>query len=160
MRNETASKTRLVFYVVTLAIAMYGGYELGEPVRLAEKPAEYVAVIFSILAAALFAVVAIVGDPGMLAPGSTASAWVNAREIQKELHKLNFLFFIYLTTLGLLVASEIAESSGADSWYWLTNVFAGFAIWGFLLSFGLPIDFMSLQKRRLEQEISSRSKRL
>ncbi len=140
-----------------MASAIFGGYEFGDAIRLAEKPSEYIAVIFSILAAALFAVVAIVGDTGMLAPGSTAKAWVNARETQKELHKLNFLFFVVPHHARLLVVSEIIEFNNAEDWYWLTRVYAGAAIWGFLLSFGLPIDFMALQKRRMEQEIANRA---
>ena len=127
--------------------------------RLAEKPAEYIGVIFSILAASLFAVVSIVGDPGMLVSGSARAAWENAKEIQRELHQFNVLFYIYLITLALLVVSELAEAANWQCWYWLTNVFTGFAIGGFLLSLSLPIAFQKLQQRRLEQEINSRRKR-
>lgn len=157
MPERTLSYPRITFYAAVVAVSAAGAWFFGDEIRNAEKPSEYIAVIFSILAASLFAVISIVGDPGMLASGSQASAWVNAREIQKELHRFNILFFIYLITLGLLVASEVIEFAEWEGWYWLTDVYAGCAIAGFLMSFSLPVDFMSLQRRRLEQEIKSRS---
>jgi drug/metabolite transporter (DMT)-like permease len=150
---------RIVFFVVVVALSIAGGYYLGDDIRAAEKPNEYIAVIFSILAASLFAVVSIVGDPGMLPSGSSATAWTNARELQKQLHVFNGLFLLYIFTLGLLVASEVIEHAKWEWLYWVTNVYAGFAIAGFLMSFALPFDFMALQERRMEQEINLRSSR-
>ncbi|WP_430254212.1 hypothetical protein [Neorhizobium sp. DAR64872/K0K18] len=152
------SKRRIAFIAVTVIASVAGGYFFGDAIRAAEKPNEYIAVVFSILAASLFAVVSIVGDPGMLPSGSTSAAWVNARDLQKQLHRFNGLFFLYLITLGLLVVSEVIESSKWEKWYWVTDVYAGLAIGGFLLSFALPFDFMALQRRRLEQEIEMRSR--
>jgi hypothetical protein len=149
---------RLVFLVAVLILAIAGGYCIGDEIRAAEKPNEYIAVIFSILAASLFAVVSIVGDPGMLPSGSTATAWTNARDLQKQLQNFNGLFLLYLLTLGLLVASEVIEHAQWVSLYWVSNVYAGFAIAGFLLSFALPFDFAALQRRRMEQEIQMRTR--
>lgn len=156
MRNF--SKRRLAWITLVVAVSTMGGYFFGDAIRLAEKPNEYIAVIFSILAASLFAVVSIIGDPGMLPSGSSSAAWVNARDIQRQLHRFNGLFLLYLVTLGLLVVSEVIESSKWEAWYWVTDVYAGLAIGGFLLSFALPFDFMALQKRRLEQEIQLRTR--
>lgn len=152
------SRRRVSFLSAVIAISCAGGYFFGEALRLAEKPNEYIATIFSILAASLFAVVSIVGDPGMLPSGSTSAAWTTARDLQRQLHRFNVLFFLYLITLGLLVASEVIESAEYESFYWVTNIYAAFAIAGFLLSFALPFDFMALQKRRLEQEIKLRNR--
>lgn len=155
--DRPVSKKRAAILILVIIASLVGGYFLGDDVRIAEKPAEYVGLIFSILAASLFAVISIVGDPSMIVSGSTRTAWVNAKEVQKELHKFNFLFYVYLITLGLLVASELAEYAKFEKFYWLTNVFTGFAIGGFLWSLTLPSDFMNLQKRRLQQEIDSRA---
>lgn len=157
MANKSGISVKKIFEMIAiLAISIIGGYFLGDHVRASEKPSEYIAVIFSILAASLFAVISIVGDPGMLISGSAKKAWQNARELQKELYKFYYLFYLYLITLGLLVASELAEHAGWCRLYWLSNLFTGCAIAGFLLSFRLPADFKALQKRRLEQEINSR----
>lgn len=152
------SARRIAFLLIVLIASVAGGYFLGDDIRAAEKPNEYIAVIFSILAASLFAVVSIVGDPGMLPSGSSAAAWTSARDLQKQLHGFNGLFLLYLLTLGLLVASEVIEHSKWEKLYWLTDVYATFAIAGFLLSFALPFDFMALQKRRMEQEIQNRTR--
>lgn len=159
MPKRKVSLPRTAFVFGAIAAGVIGGYFLGDAIREAEKPSEYIAVIFSILAASLFAVISIVGDPGMLTSGAAANAWVNAREIQKELHRFNLLFYAYLITLGLLVASEVIEHAKWASWFWVTKLFAGFAISSFILSFALPLDFMRLQRRRLEQEIAARTKR-
>lgn len=157
-KKPAVSLIRSVYLAIVFLASVAGGWFFGDAVRLAEKPSEYIGVMFSILGASLFAVISIVGDPSMLVSGSARSAWNNAKAIQDELHRFNFLFYVYLITLFLLVASEVAENAKWVSWYWLSNAFTGFAIAGFLLSLAMPADFMALQRRRLQQEINVRAK--
>src|SRR3990167_6350659 len=94
---------RLIFLGAASAISIVAGIYLGDVIRLSEKPSEYIGVTFSILAATLFAVVSIIGDPGMLMPGNWRVGWESARSIQADLHRFNLLFLWYILTLGLLV---------------------------------------------------------
>jgi len=150
---------RLIFLGVAFVVALVAGWFLGEPIRVSEKPSEYIGVAFSILAASLFAVVSIVGDPSMLLPGNWRQGWESAKEIQHQLQRLNLLFLWYLFTLALLVGTELIEYKEWDSLYFVHNIFAFAATFGFIVSFALPYQLQSIQRDRLEQEINQRKKR-
>jgi len=157
MRNIAVG--RLAFLGFTVVLSAIAGWFLGEPLRLSEKPSEYIGVTFSILAASLFAVVSIVGDPSMLLPGNWRQGWESAKEIQRQLQRLNLLFLWYLFTLGLLVASEIIEYEQCTSLYFVHNAFAFATTFGFIVSFALPFELQGIQRQRLEQEVEHRRKR-
>lgn len=159
INSRKFSKNRILFLLLVLGLSGVGAYFTGDALRLSEKPSEYIGLVFSILAASLFAVVSIVGDPGMLASGPTKEAWVNARELRRELAQFNALFVWYLITLALLVISEVVEHAKIECLFWTFHVFAFCSISGFILSLALPFEFSRIQKRRLEQEIDSRHSR-
>lgn len=157
MTNGAISKGRIAFFAGAALISFAAAFFFGAAWRDAEKPAEYTGVVFSVLAASLFAVVSILGDPSMILPGSSRRAWVSARELQKELQRFNLLFVWYLLTLGLLVISELIESAKMEHFYWVGNVLVFFTSFGFLVSLGLPREFARIQRRRLQQEIEARN---
>ncbi len=148
---------RIIGFIIIFAIAVTVAYYFSDEFRLAEKPAEYTGLFFSILAAALFAVVSIVGDPGMLVSGNSRRAWNDAKDIQLDLQNFNLLLVWYLLTLGLLVVSELVEHAKYVNMYWITNVFVFFATFGFLVSLFLPFEFAKIQRERLQSEINNRS---
>ncbi|NMG39898.1 hypothetical protein GRZ55_11650 [Chelativorans sp. ZYF759] len=156
--KQSVSVERLAFAIAVILISAGASYFLAEPLRLSEKPSEYIAVIFSILAAALFAVIAIIGDPSMLLPGGVRVGWESAKSIQANLQKFNHLFLLYLCTLGLLVICEIVKSEKADSFYWLYYVYTFFASFGFIASLALPYELSRVQSQRLAEEIDARSR--
>lgn len=150
---------RLIFLGVSLVISIVAGYYLGDVLRLSDKPSEYIGVTFSILAATLFAVISIIGDPSMLLPGNWRVGWESAKGIQSDLHRFNLLFLWYILTLGLLVASEIIEFKGYSCLYFVHNIFAFFVCFGFLVSLALPFALAKIQRERLDQEIEQRKGR-
>lgn len=154
MRNIAAG--RLLFLGMAFLVAVVAGYYLGEPLKTSDRPSEFIGLTFSILAASLFAVISIIGDPSMLLPGSWRLAWEGAKSIQAELQRLNLLFVWYLLTLGLLVASEIVKHENWQSLDLIHNVLGFFAALGFIVSLALPFKLQSIQRERLEQEIKYR----
>jgi len=146
---------RIGFLVVAVAIAL-GASCFGKELRLSEKPSEYIGLTFSILAASLFAVVSIVGDPSMLLPGNWRVGWESAKSIQAQLHRLNLLFLWYVVTLGLLVVSEVIDYAKWTNFYFVFNILAFFSAFGFVISFALPFELSRIQRDRLEQEINQR----
>lgn len=129
---------------------------MGEPLRLTERPSEFIGLLFSILAASIFAVVSIVGDPSMLLPGNRRVAWESAIAIQVQIQRLNVLFSLQIITLGLLVVTEIIKALSWESFYWLFNVLAALTTFCFLLSLSLPFELGSIQKARLRREVEAR----
>lgn len=155
MRKLSLKKIFLLLLALGLpSAAVYLG--LGEALRISEKPSEYIGLVFSILAASLFAIISIVGDPGMLLPGSWRGAWEQAKDVQLRLLRLTYLFVLYLIVLGLLVASEIVEAKQLASLYIVHDMFAYAAILAFMLSLWLPFEIKDIQIQRLQQEIDAR----
>lgn len=130
----------------------------GEAIRTSEKPAEYIGLIYSILAASLFAIISILGDPGNLLRGGWRSAWEQAKSVQFRLMRLTYLFVLYMLVLGLLVLTEIIEAEAITWMYWLHCVFAWLSIAAFIASLWLPFEIKNIQISRLEHEIAIRKK--
>ncbi|WP_299437852.1 hypothetical protein [uncultured Rhodospira sp.] len=149
-------KKRIVFISFALVISIWSGYYLGDSIRESEAPAAYIGLTFSVLAASLFAVVSIIGDPGMLLPGNWRVAWESAKQIQGDLQRFNALFLLYIVILGLLVFSEIVEAKEWSHLYFVHNIFAGMSTFGFIVSLALPGELARIQRERLDQEIRSR----
>ncbi|GAB4237189.1 MAG: hypothetical protein Kow0032_22800 [Methyloligellaceae bacterium] len=147
---------RLIFLAVAFVISGIVGLHWGDELRLSEAPSNYIGVTFSILAAALFAVISIVGDPSMLLPGNWRVGWESAKSIQARLQRFNYLFLWYLLTLGLLIVSEIVEHAKWEDYYFIFNVLSFFSTFGFIVSLALPFELSKIQKDRLEQEIRQR----
>ncbi|MBL4907382.1 MAG: hypothetical protein JKX94_08020 [Sneathiella sp.] len=158
MKNVSIKKIALIGVIFLIPIiAVYLG--LGEMLRISNKPSEYIGLTFSILAASLFAVISIVGDPSMLLSGNWRQAWKGAKDIQLRLMRLTYLFVLYLVVLALLVASEIVEYNAMESWYFVHDVLAFVAVFSFLISVWLPFEIKEIQISRLEKEIAARKNR-
>lgn len=148
-------KISLLFVALAVpSLAVYMG--AGEALRVSEKPSEYIGLIFSVLAASLFATVSIVGDPGNLMRGGWRAAWEEAKSVQLRLMRLTYLFILYLIVLAFLVLSEIIEAMCLSSWYWVHSVFAWLSILAFIWSLWLPFEIKNIQVSRLEREIKNR----
>lgn len=144
----------LAVAIVLSGTATYLG--LGDILRESQKPSEFIGLAFSILAASLFAVVSIVGDPSMLLSNSWKGAWTKAKLIQVRLLKLIYLFVVYLVVLFLLVVTEIVEHLQLVHWYFIHDVFAFLVSFAFLLSLRLPFEIKEIQIERMENEIAAR----
>ena len=136
------------------SLAVYLG--AGEALRVSEKPSEYIGLIFSILAASLFATVSILGDPSNLVRGGWRTAWEQAKGVQFRLMRLTYLFVLYMIVLLLLVISEVVEAKCMSNFYWVHSALAWVSIAAFLLSMLLPFEIKNIQISRLEQEIKNR----
>lgn len=147
---------RVTLLAAGAAAGTASAYFLGEPLRASEKPAEYIGLIYSVLAATLFAVVSILGDPSMLLPGNVRVGWESAKRTQKEIQFFNFIFYIYIAILGLLVFAEIVEHERWRNLYFIHNILSFLSAFGFVLSLALPAEFAKIQRRRLESTIKER----
>lgn len=150
------SYKKVSFFVVVLLISLVISYFFSCDLMASENASEFIGVIFSILAASLFAVISIIGDPSMLLPGGARSAWVSAKDIQREIQQFNLLFILYLIVLGLLVVCAVVKDNKEEKFFWLFHLLTFFSCFGFLVSLAIPFSLAGIQRRRLEQEIQSR----
>lgn len=156
-RGEIRVK-KILYYVLLIVLSIVVGWFAGDPLMASEKPSEYIGLMFSILAATIFAVVSIIGDPSMLLPGSRRLAWENALHIQSQIQKLNVVFTLQVLTLFLLVVTEMVEFMKWSHFYWTYKVLGGLAFFCFVVSLGLPFELGRIQRDRLRQEISNRGR--
>ena len=146
--------SKCLFVLAIPSIAVYLGG--GEALQSSDRASEYIGLIFSILAASLFATISIVGNPSMLVSASWKSSWKDAKAIQKRLKRLTYLFVLYLIVLALIVLSEIVKANELSQYYSVYDYFAFASIFAFLLSLWLPFEMCSIQEKRLEDEIKLR----
>ena len=150
---------KLPFLLLILGVPSFAVWcGAGDALRTSEKPAEYIGLVYSILAASLFATISILGDPGNLIRGGWRSAWEQAKTVQFRLMRLTYLFVLYMLVLGLLVLTELIEAECLTKFYWVHSVFAWLSIAAFIASLWLPFEVKNIQISRLEQEIETRKK--
>tara|TARA_R100000935_G_C2830693_1_gene164861 strand:- start:167 stop:664 length:498 start_codon:yes stop_codon:yes gene_type:complete len=155
MAEISYSKVALALFAIA-APSVFVWLGIGEALRVSEKPSEYIGLTFSILAASLFAVISIVGDPSMLLPGNWRMAWQDAKDVQLRLMRLTYLFVVYLLVLFFLVFSEVVDYQKIESLYFIHSIFGWFSIFAFILSICLPFEIKNIQISRLEMEIEAR----
>lgn len=154
--GKSVSGYRVVWLVSSLLVSLLAGFYGGEVLRSSEKPSEYIGLLFSVLSASIFAVITIIGDPSMIASGSRRLGYESAKAIQIRVQRLSVVFVVHISTLFLLVISEIVEFKKLESMYWVFGLLAFCASFGFLLALSLPFELAKIQRDRLKQELSSR----
>lgn len=112
--------------------------------------------VFSVLAGFLIAIIAIVGDPALLPPGTWRAAEKERSQVTRRLIRHKWLFVLYLATLGtiffsLLIAQEFPLFS-----IWLEHSFLFLGVFAFLLSLRLPSALMRAQMERIDMVIEHR----
>lgn len=153
---ENIDFKRIVFFVFALSLGFFVGW-FGQPLIHGNKEALNVIVtVYSIFAGFLVAVMAIMGDPGLMLPGSWRIASIQRKEIRRRLHRQIFVFHLYLVTLGLIFASFLLKDKFPNEVVWLEKIYLGLAVTGFVLSLRLPSALMGIQEDRFEAVIQAR----
>jgi hypothetical protein len=115
--------------------------------------------VFTVFAGFLIAIITILGDPALIPDGSWRVVELRRGNIEKRLHTHVYLFMLYLITIGLLFSGLIlhkALEEGSCVNLWIERSYLFFGVFSFLLSFGLPISLMKLQKARVDAETERR----
>ena len=119
---------------------------------------------FSILAGFLITIITIIGDPRSLYAGSWRTASMHRREIHRALVRYKWLFYVYLTVIGLTLLATLLGRPVADDticiaetlgkWFGRSALSLGMAalIW----SFGLATAIIQVQVDQLDEEVENR----
>lgn len=148
------SKIRLVLLAAILAgLAAY----LGQPlVHGNEQAVNVVVTVFSVLAGFLVAIIAIVGDPILLPPGTWRAAELERDKLNRRLVRHKWLFSLYLMTLGLVFFALLLKDKDPYIVLWLERGFLFFGVFAFVLSLALPGSLMKVQRERIDAVIEHR----
>ncbi len=115
--------------------------------------------MFTVLAGFLIAIIAVVGDPMRLPPGSWRAAEQDRERIRLRLNDHKWVFVTYLVTLLLIFAALLLEGA-SDQWprmgAALEHLFLFFGTYAFGVSFSLPWALTRVQQERVDAEIERR----
>ena len=118
------------------------------------------ATALSILAGILLAIIAMLGDPRSLYPGSWRIASAHRRQIRHALNRAAMLFWLYLAVIALAFGATLLEAyapSLIDS-RWMKHCALSLGSVALLWSFSLPWVIRKAQLARLDDEVERRRK--
>lgn len=141
------------------ALAGVGAYRFGgHLVQDNTEALDVIVTLFSILAGFIIAIMTLLGDES-LRPGGWRRARVDADKVKRRLDRQQQLFWLYLFTLSLILASKVIKKPLPDIGHELEKASFGFAVMALLLSFALPIALRSAQLARIESAVDEKRER-
>ena len=150
---------RLIFIIFSAALAAVAAW-YGQPyVHHNSDFVVIVVTVFTVFAGFLIAIITILGDPSMIPDGSWRIAEARRENIEKRLLTHSYFFILYLITIGFLFAGVLVQAAFAEHdivRIWIERAYLFFGVFSFVLSFGLPISLMRLQRTRVDAEIERR----
>jgi hypothetical protein len=148
--------SKIVAAIVIAILAGLGSYYAQPLVHDNADAINIIATVFSVLAGFLVAIIAIVGDPVLLPPGSWRAAELERDKLKAQLARHKWLFFSYLITLALVFATLLLKNVDETLTLWLERTFLFFGLYSFALSFALPSALMKVQQERIDAVIEHR----
>lgn len=155
MKNKISYSKIVAFILILIVSATFAFY--AQPLMHGNEAAINVIVtVFSILAGFLVAIIAVVGDPALLPPGSWRSAEIERVRLDRRLIRHRTLFMAYLLTLGLVFLSLLASKSYSLFNIWLERVYLFLGMLAFVYSLRLPGVLIDAQRERINSIIENR----
>lgn len=148
------SKVRIgVLASVLAGLSSYYGQPL---IHGNDQAINIIVTVFSVLAGFLVAIIAIVGDPVLLPPGSWRAAELEREKLNRRLIRHKWLFTLYLLTLALVFFALLFKNKSPYLAEWLERAFLFFGVFAFALSMALPGSLMKVQRERIDAVIEHR----
>jgi hypothetical protein len=137
---------------LAVAVVLSGslGYVLQPMVAGNADAVNTVVTVFSILAGFLIAVITLIAEPTLRQAKNWEELQLMKGTIRRKLFRQKVLFFLYLATLGIALATFLVPDALTDVQRWLEAMFLSLAIFVFLASFELPGSLMRIQMERYE----------
>lgn len=148
------AKIRLAFLTAILSALV--GYFAQPMVHSNDQAVNVIVTVFSVLAGFLVAIIAIVGDPALLPPGSWRAAELERDRLDNRIVRHKWLFIAYLLTLCLVFFALLVSKNMPELAIWLERIFLFFGTFSFILSLHLPNALMKVQRERIDAVIEHR----
>ncbi len=149
-------KIRIGLLAIILgALSSYFGQPL---VHGNDQAINIIVTVFSVLAGFLVAIIAIVGDPVLLPPGTWRAAEMERTKLNSRLIRHKWLFTLYLVTLAFIFISLLLKDKTPEVTIWLERAFLFFGVFAFALSMALPGALIKVQRERIDAVIEHRRK--
>lgn len=112
--------------------------------------------VFSVLAGFLVAIIAIVGDPVLLPPGTWKAAEMERSKLSSRLERHKLLFSLYLITLALIFFAVLLPETYPKILMGVEMSFLFFGVLAFTVSLRLPGSLIQVQRERIDAIIEHR----
>ena len=150
MMNGQIDYQRIGFIFVAIAVGVCVGiFAEGNSGAL-----RILVTVLSILTAMLTALIALVGDPQSLFPGSWRLASAHGRAIGKVLRRYTLLAVMYLVTILCAFLASVGLGVSVSGVF--TQLAIGLGATALILSLGLPIAIYRAQMQMLDKETERR----
>lgn len=117
--------------------------------------------VFTVFAGFLVAIVAVIGDPALIPPGTWREASSRRENIESGLIVHMWLFVFYLIAIGLIFIGVVVREipphvvpNGVK--IWINRAYLFFCVSSFIFTFGLAKSLFKLQLDRIDAEITKR----
>ncbi len=152
---------KLIFIIVCAlasAAASYFGHSL---LRDNSDAILIITTVMTVFAGFLVAIMAILGDPGMIPKGSWRIAENRHSILEAAIIRHMYLFYLYLIAIGLMFTGVLLRKQTDSPVLKYLNEYVEYAylffgIWSFLLTLALPRALGKIQLDRSEAEIRKR----
>ena len=146
-----ASWKKITYAAVAVGLGVVAAY-YGQPlIHGNDQAINVIVTVFSILAGFLVAIIAVIGDTGLIPEGSWRVAEFALQLLKRRLARHKWLFFLYLVTLGIIFVSLLADARYPQVTVWLERCYLFVATVAFLLSLRLPWALAKIQEERIEK---------
>lgn len=154
--NHGMSTAKLRLAVLATVLSVLVGY-FGQPlIHGNDQAINVIVTVFSVLAGFIVAIIAVVGDPILLPPGSWRAAELARDQLNNRLIRHQYLLVGYLITLALIFFALLVAKAFPACSTWLERLFLFFATFSFVLSMRLPGALMQAQRERIDAVIEHR----
>ena len=152
---------RAAYIVVSAIVAMCASYFGAHMVHRNTDAITVMITMFTVFAGFVVAIVVILGDPALLPAGSWRNAEAHRENIRRRLIRHQYLFWVYLLTIGFIFAATLFKEVGEETTLGkigkaVEYLYFGIAVFAFLLTLALPQWVTDLQQARVDAEIERR----
>lgn len=154
---------RIILLIGCVLLALFCAH-IGAPYVYANGDAVNILItVFTVLAGFLMAIIAVLGDPIFLSPGSWRIAEQERENIDRRLIRYSWLFGLYLVTIavifvGVLVKDAPRTETLDAARLWIAKVYLFLGSTAFFISLSLPSTLLDMQRARIDKEIEHRRK--
>lgn len=155
MRNKL-DLSKILLGIIAIVIGGVSAY-YGQPlIHKNDQAINLIVTVFSVLSGFLIAIIAIIGDPMLLPPGTWRAAEMGREKLEKKLVRHKFLFFLYLLTLGVVFLTLLFKDDYLQLTVWLERIFLFSGTAAFFCSTWLPGSLMKGQQDKINAVIEHR----
>ncbi len=149
---------KITFVFGTLVVSGILAWNVDPEAARSDLVITTVVTLFSILAGFLMAIMALTAE----SEGTHAGNWRELQRrypvVQTRLYTCAMIFYVYMTTMGLIVASDLIRNFHPATASTIDFLYIWFGFWSFMLSFSIPVILSKTLLGWFDQRIRTKRK--